>query len=189
MSHNHCLVLNADYTPIGVIDWQKAMIWLFRYQHNTNIGIEILEYHQQDSVMTTAGKIPIPSIIKTSRYLKLFTKRVNFSRKNVFIRDDFTCQYCNVKFPINKLTYDHVIPKSTWKHHSTPTCWTNIVTACIKCNLQKSNKTPKEANMPLQREPFAPQKSLKYLPLSYELTTILKDFPAQWHTYIGDLIR
>ena len=189
MSHNHCLVLNADYTPIGVIDWQKAMIWLFRCQHNTNIGIEILEYHQQDSVMTTAGKIPIPSIIKTSRYLKLFTKRVNFSRKNVFIRDDFTCQYCNVKFPINKLTYDHVIPKSTWKHHSTPTCWTNIVTACIKCNLQKSNKTPKEANMPLQREPFAPQKSLKYLPLSYELTTILKDFPDQWHTYIGDLIR
>jgi len=188
MSHKNCLVLNADYTPIGIIDWRKAMIWSFRYSNEDYSSIDIIEYHDEDIIVSSNGPMNIPSIIKTTQYFKIFNKRVNFSRKNVFIRDDFTCQYCDTKLPINKLTYDHVIPKSAWKNESSPTCWTNIVTACIKCNLRKSNKTPAQANMPLKREPFIPQKSLKYLPLSYQLNTILKDFPQQWYAYIGDLI-
>ena len=75
-------------------------------------------------------------------------------RKQVYKRDNFTCQYCNNKFPTTKLTYDHVIPKSLWTLNTSPTCWTNIVTACIQCNFKKSNKTPTQADMPLQKEPF-----------------------------------
>ena len=188
MTHKSCLILNADYTPMGIIDWKRAMTWLFRYGNAVGSRIEILEYHETDLVQTSTGPIKIPSIIKSSRYFKIFNKRVNFSRKNVFIRDNFTCQYCNKKFPIGKLTYDHVIPKSLWKLNSSPTCWTNIVTACIHCNFKKSNKTPSQANMPLQIEPFAPQKSIKYLPLAYQLTTILKDFPKEWNAYVGDMV-
>lgn len=189
MTHKSCLVLNADYTPIGIIDWKKAMIWSFRYGNKYSSNIDIIEYHDEDLVLSCAGYVSVPSIIRTTKYFKLFNKTVSFSRKNVFIRDNFTCQYCNTKLPINKLTYDHVIPKSIWKNKSSPTCWTNIVTACIKCNLKKSNKTPAQANMPLQREPYIPQKSLKYLPLSYHLNTILKDIPLQWYAYLGDFIR
>ena len=189
MNHQNCLVLNADYTPIGIINWKKAMVWSFRYMNDHYHSIEIIEYHDQDTIISCNGPLDIPSIIKTTKYFKIFNKRVNFSRKNVFIRDDFTCQYCNTKFPINKLTYDHVIPKSAWSGYDSPTSWTNIVTACIRCNLKKSNKTPQQANMPLNREPFIPQKSLKYLPLSYQLNTILKDFPEQWSPYLGDLVK
>jgi hypothetical protein len=189
MSHKNCLVLNADYTPMGIIDWKKAIIWSFRNNAYDGISIEIIEYHYSDTVMGCKGPINIPSIIKTTKYFKLLNKRVNFSRKNVFIRDNFTCQYCNTQLPSSKLTYDHVIPKSAWNAESTPTCWTNIVTACIQCNLKKSNRTPLQANMPLQKQPFIPQKSLKYLPLSYQLNTIFKDFPEQWYAYIGDLIE
>lgn len=189
MSHKNCLVLNADYTPIGIIDWKKAMVWSFRYINENYSSIEIVEYHYQDTVIGCNGPLNIPSIIKTTKYFKLLNKRVNFSRKNVFIRDDYTCQYCGTKLPINKLTYDHVIPKSLWKNNGTPTCWTNIVTACISCNLKKSNRTPCQANMPLKQDPFIPQKSMKYLPLAYQLNTILKDFPDQWKAYVGDIIR
>ena len=188
MTHKNCLVLNADYTPIKIIDWKKAMIWFFRYSHDYFENIDIIEYHNTDTVIGCNGPISIPSIIKTKKYFKILNKDVNFSRKNVFIRDNFTCQYCNKKFSINKLTYDHVIPKSIWKESCSPTCWTNIVTACIHCNLKKSNKTPQQANMPLKKEPFIPKKTLKYLPLAYQLDTILHDLPEQWHTYIGDLI-
>ena len=186
--HNSCLILNADYSPIGIINWKKAMIWSFRYLNDQYRSIEIIEYHPEDAVIGCNGPINIPSIIRTTKFFKIFNKQVNFSRKNVFIRDDFTCQYCKTKLPFNKLTYDHVIPKSAWLSGGTPTCWTNIVTACIRCNLKKSNRTPQQANMPLIREPFAPKKSLKYLPLTYQLNTILKDFPEQWNIYIGDLI-
>lgn len=189
MSHKNCLILNADYTPIGVIDWRKAMIWSFRYCNEHCKSIEIIEYHDQDMVMSCKGPVNVPSVIKTTKYFKIFNKRVNFSRKNVFIRDNFTCQYCNKKLPHSKLTYDHVIPKSLWRSKETPTCWTNIVTACIDCNLKKSNRTPVQANMPLDRDPFIPQKSMKYLPVSYQLNTILKDFPKEWYTYIGDLLE
>ena len=187
MNHQNCLVLNADYTPMGIIDWKKAMVWSFRYTHEHNPSIEIIEWHNQDKVISSTGPVKIHSVVRAIKYFRMYNKAVNFCRKNVFIRDDFTCQYCHSQFPVGKLTYDHVIPKSKWREHSSPTSWTNIVTCCIKCNLRKSDKTPEQANMPLKRQPIAPQKSFKYLPLAYQLHTILKELPEQWVTYIGDV--
>lgn len=189
MIHNHCLVLNADYSPMGIIHWQKAMIWSFRYTQTEFSGIEIIEYHNDDYIVGTKGLLKIPSVVKTTRYFKLFGQSVNFSRKNVFIRDDFICQYCHKKFPINKLTYDHVIPKSKWNKKESPTSWINIVTACVLCNSKKGNKTLAQANMFLKKTPSIPQKSLKYLPLVYQLHTIEGSIPEQWKTYIGDIIN
>ncbi len=188
MNHQKCLVLNADFTPIGIISWQKAMVWYYRSQQPDNHSIDIIEYHNDDAVITCRGSQEIPSVVKTHKYFKLFNNDVNFCRKNVFIRDDFRCQYCNTKLPIGKLTYDHVIPKSRWNSTKRATCWTNIVTACAKCNAKKANKTPSQANMTLIREPFVPKKSFKYLPLAYQLNTIVTELPVQWKTYIGDMI-
>lgn len=188
MKHKDCLVLNADYSPMGIITWKKAMVWAFRYTKTYFSGIEIIEYHTDDYVNGTSKKLKIPAVVKTTRYFKIFNQSVNFSRKNVFIRDNFVCQYCNETFPINKLTYDHVIPRSKWTAKTSPTSWTNIVTACIWCNLKKANRTPTQANMPLQKVPCAPQKSFKYLPLAYQLHTIGKKMPKEWQMYIGDFI-
>ena len=183
LSHKNCLVLNADYSPIGIINWQKAMIWLFKYS-TVKRSIEILEYHDDDYVMACSGATKIPSIIRTQKYFRLNKNKVNFSRKNLFLRDNFTCQYCDTKLAINQLTYDHVIPKSQWSLEKSPTSWTNVVTACRKCNMKKGNKTPVQAGMALKTEPYIPLKSPKYLPIHSQLSTISESIPDSWTIYL-----
>ena len=67
-----------------------------------------------------------------------------------------------------------------------PTCWTNIVTACASCNRKKGNKTPKQANMPLINIPVKPTKSQKYLPISYHLSKIKTNMPEEWQVYLPE---
>mgnify|MGYP003333029377 CR=1 FL=1 len=189
-SHKDCLILNADYSPIGIVDWQRAMVWSFKYGYQTRPTIEIVEYYSDDYIVGTGEKLyDIPAVIKTKKYFKLNNKSVNFSRKNLFIRDNFTCQYCGSMTEVNRLTYDHVVPKSKWNQTDSPTSWTNIVTACITCNLKKGNKTPSQANMPLLSTPYAPRKSNKYLPLATHLRTIEQSIPLEWKVYIQDFIN
>lgn len=182
--HKSCLVLNGDYTPIGIIDWQKSIIWSYRYHSKDNKSIDILEYHENDYVQSVSTKVSIPAVIKTVRYYKLHNSVVNFSRKNLFIRDNYTCQYCGCRVQINNLTYDHVIPKSQWISAKSPTTWTNIVTACRQCNIKKGNKTPSQANMNLKNKPYIPKKEYKYLPIHSQLHNITEDIPKSWLTYI-----
>tara|TARA_B100001094_G_C18179314_1_gene799860 strand:- start:352 stop:921 length:570 start_codon:yes stop_codon:yes gene_type:complete len=182
-----CLILNADYSPIGIVNWQKAMVWAFKLKNNES-NIEIVEYYN-DYIIGSNQNYKIPAVIKTSKYFKIHGVAVNFCRKNIFIRDNYTCQYCGVKQPYNVLTYDHVIPKSKWNiKNKSATCWTNIVTACVKCNLKKSNKTPKQAGMRLITKPYEPKKSNKYLPVASHLITIKESIPTQWNLYIKDFI-
>jgi len=184
-NHKSCLVLNADYSPIGIIDWQRAMVWYYRFYSTDNPSIEIIDYYDNDYVVGTANrKFKLPAVIKTTRYFRINNSPVNFSRKNLFIRDNYTCQYCGHSYSINQLTYDHIIPKSQWKKNSSPTTWTNIVTACKKCNAKKADKTPTQANMPLINNAYIPKKSPRYLPLYSELLTISQDIPKPWLNYI-----
>ena len=60
-----------------------------------------------------------------------------FTRRNLFLRDRFACQYCHTRFPIGDLTYDHVVPRAK----GGPTTWENVVTACSKCNLRKGSRS------------------------------------------------
>ena len=128
--NSKCLVLNGDYSPLGIIDWKKAIIWCVKYENKSNHGIEILDFYKDDFIIGVHDKKhPIPAVVKTNRYFRINNQKVTFSRKNLFIRDGYTCQYCGNIKEINKLTYDHVIPKSSWKHKGvSPTSWTNIVT-------------------------------------------------------------
>ena len=123
----------------------------------------------------------------TARYFRINNYRVKFSRKNLFIRDNYTCQYCNNKYDISHLTYDHVIPKSIWDdNRGSPTSWTNIVTACVGCNRKKKNRTPKQANMPLKNLPSMPNKTIKYLPIVSYLSRIRSDIPDEWTAYLPE---
>ena len=183
--HNKCLVLNSDYSPLTIIGWQKALIWTIKYEYSKNSGVEIVDFYKDDFIIGVNKKYPIPAVVKTIRYFKVNNQRVNFSRKNLFIRDNYTCQYCGIQFDINELTYDHVIPKSLWDSKiGSPTNWTNIVTACVNCNRKKGNKTPKQAKMILKNLPIAPNKTYKYLPISSLLSKIHTDIPSEWHLYL-----
>ena len=185
--NSRCLVLNADYSPLTVVNWQRALVWSIQKQINEKISVEIIDFYKDDFVVGVNKKYPIPAVIKTNKYFKIHNQHVNFSRKNIFIRDNYTCQYCYNKKDIAQLTYDHVIPKSLWKDKiGTPTNWTNIVTSCVDCNRKKGNRTPKQANMPLKNLPYMPQKSNKYLPITHFLLKIRSDIPSEWIAFLPD---
>jgi hypothetical protein len=186
ISHKKCLLLNSDYTPLHIIGWKKALMWSIRYSDNNKFGIEIIDFYKNDYICgINDKKYTIPAVAKTQKYFGLHNQRVNFSRRNILIRDDYTCQYCGLQKNINDLTHDHVIPKSVWSNKLfSPTNWTNIVTACVGCNRKKGNRTPKQSNMPLKNLPIAPYKTSKYLPLSGILNIIKQDIPSEWLLYL-----
>ena len=95
----------------------------------------------------------VPRIIVLAVYDKLPRMEVRFTRRNVFLRDKFPCQYCETKFPEPDLNLDHVMPRDKGGR----TTWDNIVTSCIRCNTRKANKLPHEANMHPLRKPRAPR--------------------------------
>lgn len=184
--NNKCLVLNADFTPLSIIDWQKAIIWHMKYLDNPKYGVDIVDFYKDDYIRgVNDKKYPIPCIARTKRFFRTIKQTITFSRKNIFVRDDHTCQYCGNVFSFNELTYDHVIPKSVWDYNTgSPTCWTNIVTACVNCNRKKGNKTPKQANMTLLNLPVQPNKISKYLPISHHLSRIKDTMPSEWLIYL-----
>lgn len=187
LKNSRCLVLNADYSPLTIINWQRALVWAVKHTENANIGVEIIDFYKNDYIVGVNKNFPIPAVVKTAKYFRLNTQTVNFSRKNLFVRDNFQCQYCGIKPDLKNLTYDHVIPKSAWKHkQGSPTTWTNIVTACINCNRKKGNKTPQQAHMSLKNFPIVPNKSSKYLPITSYLCNIRSEIPEEWKIYLPE---
>lgn len=184
-SHNtKCLVLNADYSVLSIISWQKALIWSVKYENN-NLGIDIIDFYKDDYIQGASNKkYPIPAVVKTKKYLLIKNHEIKFSRKNIFIRDNYTCQYCNKIYDISSLTYDHVIPKSKWSKSTSPTTWTNIVTACIECNRKKGDKTLTQCGMTLNNYPIIPKKNIKYLRAYEYLDNIKNNIPKEWELYI-----
>ena len=109
VQNSKCLVLNADYTTLGIIGWQRALVWSVKYEQKSRMSIDIIDFYKDDWIVGTNNrKHPIPAVVKTSRYFKLHNQSVNFSRKNLFIRDEYTCQYCYQKKETNKLTIKSV---------------------------------------------------------------------------------
>lgn len=184
--YSECLVLNSDYTPLAIISWKRALIWSIKYETNPKYGIEIIDFYKDDFINGVNRKFPIPAVAKTKRFFKHNNQSVPFSRKNIYLRDNYTCQYCGKQYDIKLLTYDHVIPKSKWPNNSSPTSWTNIVTACTDCNRKKGNRTPKQANMPLKNFPVQPVKGTRYLPIAIHLLKIKDRIPKEWDLYLPE---
>jgi len=140
------LVLNADYRPLSYYPlslwpWQEAVKAAFL----DRVDI-IAEYEQVVRSPTT--EIRIPSVVVLREFVKP-QKRVACTRVNLFLRDEFSCQYCGGK---TDLTFDHVVPRS----RGGITSWENVVAACGKCNLAKGSKTLKQAGVSLRKKPRQP---------------------------------
>lgn len=95
----------------------------------------------------------VPKVLVLSLYDRMPRLEVRFSRRNVLLRDQFTCQYCLRVFPEHQLNLDHVTPRDKGGR----TTWDNIVTSCFRCNTRKANKLPHEAGMHPRNKPFAPR--------------------------------
>lgn len=139
------LVLNANYFPLGTCSWQDA----FRLVYQGKFRVDKV---YQDRVIKSAHESHhVPSVIVSNTYID-HTPDVKFSRKNVYERDNYTCQYCGNKYGRHALTFDHVIPRSK----GGGTSWENIVTSCAPCNTYKGDKTPEQAGLRLLRKPKKP---------------------------------
>lgn len=166
------LLLDNSYQPINIIGWVRAVELLLAGK------AEIVEEYDDIPIRSMKLEIKLPSILKLIKnHGRRKRKQVNFSRFNVFLRDQWTCQYCGDKFKTEDLTYDHVIPRSR-KTEDSGTCWTNIVTACRDCNHKKGGRTPEEARMKLLKKPIQPEWTPK-------MTLRLKgNEPKSWLDYI-----
>jgi 5-methylcytosine-specific restriction endonuclease McrA len=90
--------------------------------------------------------------VSLTRYDRVPASTVTFSRRNIFKRDRYTCQYCGTQPGSEELTIDHVLPRSQGGMSS----WQNCVLACVECNKRKADRTPEQAGMPLRRRPARP---------------------------------
>ncbi len=111
---------------------------------------EMVAQRQNAFVRSINFRMPQPSVIKLGNYIRVPFKTIELSRKNILRRDDNRCHYCGKKSL--EMTIDHIIPKSRGGMDS----WENLITACIRCNNRKGNRTPEEANMPLLARPKKP---------------------------------
>lgn len=142
------IVLSRDYMPLMHCDIRRAMVLL--YLNKAEMVKESGQF-----LKTVSEHYPVPRVIRLlGKLVKRFTPRIAYSRKNVHIRDQHTCQYCGSQ---NNLTLDHVRPTSRGGTSS----WENVVTACLPCNAKKGNKTPEEAGLTLSRLPERPSLLIK----------------------------
>ena len=138
------LVLNQNYEPMTITNAKKAIVLIYMGK------AELVETYDSYVVRSITIALPLPSIVRLTRYISVPRKRIVLSRKNIIKRDGHTCQYCGkANGPI---TVDHVIPKGRGGEDS----WENLVCACTRCNNKKGNRTPDEANMGLLRKPQKP---------------------------------
>ena len=96
--------------------------------------------------------------------------RRKITRRAVFARDDWTCQYCGAR---SNLTVDHVIPRSK----GGPSSWENIVASCAPCNRRKGDRTPAQANMHPYHAPRQPHAEIF---IHVSSPTI----PSAWRAYL-----
>ena len=164
------LVLNRLWQAVNVIAAKRAFSLLASghasvvYEENEDFQIfdmmdwvDFSQYNQPASDMeivhTVRYSIRVPKIILLSIFDKVPKKELKLTRKNVFERDKYQCQYCGKRLPSEELNLDHVIPR----HYGGKTTWENIVCSCVKCNSRKANRLPHEASMRLTRKPSKPQ--------------------------------
>lgn len=142
------LLINADYSPLGVISWHKAVKLMCKKKVEVVKHSEIVIYNFERTI-----KMFIPAVIRLIKYVRtLYGKRVPFNKHNLLIRDNFTCAYCGIHLGKHNASIDHINPRSLGGLST----FDNAVAACISCNNKKDNRTCKQANMYPKVKPYTP---------------------------------
>lgn len=150
MINSPVLVLNQNYQPLNICNAKRAIVLLGR-------GKAELLVNGRGHMHSVSRDVPVPSVIRLIYMVKRPMVRRRLSRRAVFYRDGFRCQYCGKE--TKDLTLDHVIPRSRGGPHS----WDNVASACIPCNHRKAGLTLAESNMKLMKEPAAPRPNPYYI--------------------------
>jgi len=193
------LLLNADFNPIKVISWERAVCMFLDGK------VRVIEEYAGRLVRSASTSMGSPAVVALIKYADSPSK-IRFNRKNVLARDRYTCQYCAVR-PLTKsgnpriedLTLDHVVPRAQarhfrrgnasealvtlpWNKKQVPvTCWENVVCACMDCNALKADRTPAQAGLTLRAFPHRPT-VLDAVRMGLTMTRI----PNEWRNYLPE---
>jgi 5-methylcytosine-specific restriction endonuclease McrA len=158
------LVLNRNWQPIGVASVAKALVKVF---NDTARIVDPDDYRvytwddwaalrpdgEEPFIRSQRLRLRVPEVVTLTRYDRVPAHSVTFSRRNIFKRDHFTCQYCGKQPGSEELTIDHVLPRA----HGGTSTWENCVLACMVCNHRKADRTPGQAGLTLRSQPARPQ--------------------------------
>ncbi len=174
------LLLNAHYMALCVVSVRRAFTLLVKRDHQSRRIAEVVSVEDgryvsydfddwtelsalkrefepdgHDWIRTVRFDLVVPRVIRVLTFSKLLKQEVKLNRRNVFARDRSTCQYCGKRFSSSELSLDHITPRSM----GGTTTWTNLVCACVKCNVKKGGRTPEQANLHLIRPPVKPRRN------------------------------
>ena len=157
------LVLNRNWQPVNVATVERALTMLWNesarvvdphdYQMYTWADwSQLVPREGELFIQAIRMRLRVPEVVTLTDYDRLPAAAVSFSRRNIFKRDHYTCQYCGVQPGSEELTIDHVIPRA----QGGTSTWTNCVLACVACNKRKADRTPVQAGMRLRKQPVRP---------------------------------
>lgn len=163
------LVLNASYEPINICGARRALVLVLK-------GIARTEEEHSSTLHAARMRMPLPSVIRLLEYRRIPHQTRALSRKNILLRDRYTCQYCGVVLPSGDLTLDHVMPRS----RGGASTWENLVACCHECNRRKGNQLLHEmTDMKLVRQP-----SPFTLHTSRHIMRMLGSGETHWRKYL-----
>jgi len=144
------LVLNANFEPINVCNTRRALGLMLS-------GKADLVANGRGYVRTVSRALPRPSVIRLGHMVHRPHARVKLTRREIFRRDSFICQYCGRHG--NDMTVDHVVPRHMGGLH----VWHNVVTACAPCNHRKGGRRVEDSHMSLLHPPKEPPATASYI--------------------------
>ena len=157
------LVVNRHLQAVHITSARRAFVLLWTevaramdeswQTHDFPAWTELPVRETDLALGTSRGAMRVPRVIQLVTYDRMPRSTVRLTRRNVFLRDAHTCQYCLRRGTTRDLNLDHVMPRS----RGGPMTWENVVCSCRVCNLRKGGRTPQEANMRLARKPVRPR--------------------------------
>ncbi len=157
------LILNRNWQPVNVATVARALVLLWNesarvvdpsdYQLYTwEDWAKLRPRDGEDHIQAVRFKLRVPEVVALSAYNRLPVAHVTFSRRNIFKRDHYACQYCGAQPGSEELTIDHVLPRA----QGGVSRWENCVLACMACNKRKADRTPEQAKMRVRKKPVRP---------------------------------
>jgi len=168
--NSHCaslgkvLVLNANYEPMAICSTEKATVLLYLDK------VELVVADESRMLRSQRTSLPFPSVVRVQSFVKQRFKKVALTKRNILRRDGYECQYCGSE---RELTVDHIMPQSRGGEDS----WTNLTTACKRCNNAKNDRTPDEAGLKIRKRPGRPSHV-------FFLRAMSKEVSSSWEPYL-----
>lgn len=171
MDAGRTLLIDNSMQPIKVVSWQEAILLVLKNK------AKVVDEYDNVLIHSATQAYKLPSILMLVSKSKR-KRDINFSKKAIYLRDNYTCAYCENKFKQALLSLDHIIPVCQGGDKS----WENIVTACRDCNSKKGGRTPDQAHMTLKFKPYKPSWNPSYF------IQLKKTDPVErWELWVGAL--